>query len=633
MIQAENIHLYDYLQVIIRRRWAILTFFIVLVVTVLIGTLKQTRIYEAVTTLRIERSSPKVISVEQVTPMGDMANSQVYKDYYETQYKIILSPTTLKETAKALGMATEISGRNQKDPVKQLQKAVKVLPVKNSQLVEIKAEDPDPKMAARIANTLADEYIKRNLETSMATSASAAEWLQQKIDEQGNKLKDADIALQKYREAHNIKLLPEASMMQQDTALEDVKTEYTKLQAQLASYSERYTDEHPAMIELKAQLDSMRNKIQGLGDVNTSNDIAEFRVLERNVQTNKRMYDALLSRMKEIDIAGTLNVNNISILDRAEAPEKPSKPNLVLNMVLAVMVGLVMGVGLGFFLDYLDATIKSPQDVKDILGLHFLGGIPKIKDVSESERDKVVHLRPASPEAEAYRHIRTEILNLISDAKGPKAMMITSAEPQAGKTITSVNIAIALAMAGHRVLLIDSDLRRAQLHRVFGYHRADGFCDYITENRGLDSILKDTEIKNLKIITSGRKTENPSEVIGSERVKTLIQEGKEKFDLVLFDSPPVLSVTDAVVLADKVDASVVVVRSGKIFAPAAMRVKEKLAMTKAKLLGVILNELRSEHGGYYDYYHYYGEEGTRRSGRHEKKENLKIKAPMPSAKV
>jgi tyrosine-protein kinase Etk/Wzc len=388
------------------------------------------------------------------------------------------------------------------------------------------------------------------------------------------------------------------------------------------------------MVELKSQINSLRNKIQGLEDVDEGNKTMEYRALEREAQTNKRMYEILLSRLKEVDVMRTLNVNNISVVDRAAAPEKPSKPNLILNMVLAVMVGLVMGIGLGFFIDYLDMTIKSPTDIRDVMESRFLGGVPGIVTDLEIENtetwmDKIMQLKPTSPVAEAYRHIRTEILSLLTREPNQKVIIITSAEPQAGKTISSANIAIALAQNGHKVLFIDADLRKPQLHKVFNLDRHGGLGDYLMGKTDLMAIIKDAGIENLEVVTSGKNVSNPAEVIGSKRMADLIAQAKSMFDFVIFDSPPVISVTDAVILSDMSDAAIQVVRSGRILALAAIKVKEKLMNTKAKFLGVVLNDLKAEHSdyGYYHYYkynHYYGEEGQRRNPK-KKEETFKEK--------
>lgn len=609
--RVPEIHLRDYIQVIFRRRWIIFTFFIVVVTTVLISTFKQIPIYQATTTIRIEHSSPQVVSVQEVTPMG--ASGYAYRDYYETQYKLIKSYTVLKRVVDALGMSSAHNEKDREgDPAKKLAGAVRVNVVRNSQLVEISAEDPVPEMAAKIADTVAEEFIRQNLERNINAANDAARWLSHKIEEQRQKLKDAEIALQEYREKHNLSILPH---LDGDESSESIKTEYAGLQSLYANYAERYTDAHPKMVELKAQIESLKNKIQGLEDINLGDKTMEYRVLEREVQTNKRMYEILLTRLKEIDLSSTLNVNNVSIIDRAQVPVKPVKPKVKLNLLLAVIVGAMGGIGLGFFVEYLDTTIKSPEDLQEATGFRFLGAIPAIEEErDEIRRDKMVYYKPHSVVAELYRSIRTEITQLISLNQGPKAILFASAEPQAGKTITSSNLALAFAQGDKRVVFVDCDLRKPQLDKVFGVERNPGVAEYLLENTSLDAIIKDTEEEGLKIITSGRIPPNPAEVIDSERMKQFISQLKERFDVILFDSPPVISVTDAAILAEMLDYMIWVVRSGKTFVPLMRRVKDKFSRVNEKILGSVLNDVKAHHSSYYydyyRYYDYYGGEGA-----------------------
>jgi len=616
---VKEIHISDYLQVLLRRRWVIITFFIVLVTTVIINTLKQTPIYEASATLLIEHKSPRVISVQEVTPMGagDYAS---YREYYETQYKLIKSPTLLKKVADAVGLK---AGERRKGdtPVKKLLKVIKVTPVRNSQLLEISAEDPNPELAAKIANTVAEEYIRQNLERNINAANEAAEWLTKQISEQKDKVMKSEIALQEYRLKHNINVLPEVTS---EVAIEDVKAEYAKLQAQLASYSERYTDEHPKKMELKAQINSLKNKIQGLEDVDVGAQSMEYRVLEREVQTNKQMYEVLLTRLKEINISSTLNVNNVSIIDKAQVPMRPAKPKVKQNILLAIVIGLFGGIGLAFMVDYFDNTIKSVDDVKNILEEHVLGSIPDIEEKEEAKKDKIVLYEPHSPISESYKAVRTEVCRLIGQSEGlKKIILITSAEPQAGKTTTVSNLGISLAQKGNKIVLVDADLRKPQLHRIFSLEKHQGLSEYLADGTNINSIIKNTEIENLKVITSGKIPRNPAELIGCARMKDFIQDLRDRFDFVIFDSPPVISVTDPVILADMVDAFIQVVRSGKAFVPIVLRARERLENIRARSLGVILNDLNIYHGDYYYYRYYryyYGEDKKSRTQSDSPKE-------------
>ena len=607
-----QVHLRDYLQIILRRRWIVITFFTVLVTTVIIGTLKQTPVYEGTTTLLIERKSPRVISVQEVSPMGT-SDYHAYKDYYETQYKLIRSRAVLTKVADSVKI--NISNR-ETNPVDKLLKIVTVNPIKNSQLVKISAQHPHPAMAAEIANTVAEEYIRQNLERNINVADDASQWLSERIEDQRQKLRDAEKALQEYREDNNLTILPQ---VRGNEAVENITAEYARLQAQLANYSQRYTGEHPKMIELKAQIVSLRNKIQGLEDISAGDTTMEYRVLEREAQGNKRMYEILLTRLKEIDLSGSLDVNNISIIDRAQIPPKPIKPNVKLNIILAVMVGFIGGMGLAFFVDYLDTTIKSAEDIKETLGLCFLGAIPEIIEEKDGiKKDKTVYYQPHCVISESYRAVRTEVSKLMSDKADSKSILITSAEPQSGKTLTASNLAISFSQTANKVILVDCDLRKPQMDKIFNLDKEPGLTEYLLGKADIDSIIKYTEAENLTVITSGKIPRNPAEIIGYEKMKELINDLKNRFDFIFFDSPPVISVTDAVILADIVDGLIQVVRSGKALMSIAQTVKERLANTKANNLGVILNAMKAYHGDYsyyYRYYRYYGQDTGRRKAQ------------------
>ncbi|MFH1799228.1 MAG: polysaccharide biosynthesis tyrosine autokinase [Candidatus Omnitrophota bacterium] len=639
-----EIHLEEYLPVILRRRRLILTFFTVVVTLVGIGTLTMKPVYESKSTIQIEKSGPRVTSIQEVAPQGGASESYGgSRDYYyETQYKLLLSPTLLKRVIDALGLySDQESKRKIQDPVKELRKFVRVKPIRNSQLVEIAVRDTDPKQAAKITTELVDEYVRLNFDRNIKTTGAAAEWLTKKIDEQRRQLVEAEQALQKYREANKIEVLPQVRLGGEQAA-EDVKTEFAKAQALLDSYTERYTEEHPKMIELRSQILSLKNKIQGMEGVDAGNKTSEYRALEREVDTSQRMYDVLLARLREVDVTSTINISNITVIDRAEVPLKPVKPRVLLNMLLAVVFGLFGGVGLAFFIDYMDTTIKSPQDIREALESRFLGSVPELDErILEMEKDKFTHLQPSAPMSEHFRHIRTEVLSLLPEGADLKAFVVTSPDPQAGKTMTSSNFAIVMSQCGSKVLFVDADMRKPQLHKVFNLNRHDGLSEYLTSAVTFRLTIQDPGIEGLKVVTAGNSVPNPAELIGSKKMSEFIAEAKKMFDFVIFDTPPVISVTDAVVLAGMTDASILVVRSGKILAPGARSAKDKLTGAKKKFLGVVLNGMKPENSdlGYYQYYHsysYYGEDGRRRSASGAKvetfKDKLQILKPAPDSK-
>ncbi len=579
---TQELHLTDYIKVISRKRWVVIATFVVIVTLATIWTLKQTPIYRAGAILMIDPATPKIVSFQEIVPMGP-GSLYGYSDYYSTQLKLMKSRSLLKKVAEELGVKAVPS--------------ITVEAIKESRLVSIAAESSDPKLAANAVNALAGMYVRQNLEKNLQISDEAVEWLSQKIKDQRERFQESEYLAQKYREEHNLNVLPQLTG---EAANEAIKGEYAQLQAQLANYEQRYTDKHPKIIELKAQIHSLKAKIYGLEEVDMGKEAMEYRVLERDVRTNKRMYELLLTRLKEASVTSTLTSNNISIVDEAQVPKRPIRPNHKKNISIAIIMGLVIGVGLAFFADYMDHTIKTPLDV-DVLKARLLGIVPDIKNSSE-DRDRIAFFKPRSPASEAYRGIRTEIIH--SGCENLRSLLVTSGEPLTGKTITLVNLGIVFAQNGSKVLLVDSDLRKPRAHKIFGLDLEPGMSEYLAEGTEFSSIIKETGIDNLRMITAGKLPPNPAEILSSGELDRFMSEANKQFDLVIFDSPPVASVADASILANKLDAIVQVVRSGKSHLPVVISTDDKMAKSSATVIGVILNGLTARRGYYY--YNYYG---------------------------
>jgi capsular exopolysaccharide synthesis family protein len=355
----------------------------------------------------------------------------------------------------------------------------------------------------------------------------------------------------------------------------------------------------------------------------------QYNILKREADTNKELYKGLLQRMKEAGISAGIMASNIQVVDQAELPTRPHKPNKQLNLLLAVVVGLFLGVGLAFFFEYLDNTVKTPEDVEQLIRLPSFGMVPEISYERKKRMEKgtsypvelVTFGHPKSMLSEAYRNIRTSIL-LSFPEKPPKKIAISSPNPAEGKTTTVINTAIALSQTGARVLIIDSDLRKPRVHRVFNEENGVGLSNFLSGHAALESIIKKTDIPNLSYIPSGPIPPNPSELIGSNLFKSMMQSLGERFDHLVLDSPPVLGFADAIILSTSVDGIILVVLGGKTPRETLQRAKEVLHQVNAKILGVVINRIdiqRSDYGYYYYRYHYY-------YGKERKKKEL----PAPS---
>ena len=394
---------------------------------------------------------------------------------------------------------------------------------------------------------------------------------------------------------------------------------------------------------------------------------AEYEILKRDVDTARSLYTNLLKRLKDVDVAAEIRTSNVSVVDWAQVPTRPSSPKKLLYILVASLVGGLVSVATALFLEYLDNTVRTPEEVERHLHLPTLGVVPSFKlssmlDVStysngynganprrpvgdfhkgESEQEEVtaehvnsaelvVHRQPLSVISEAYRTIRTAIL-LSSAERTPQVLLFTSSISGEGKTTTAVNEAVTLVLTGSRVMMIDADIRKPKLHSIFNVPNAHGLSSCLAGQSNIASSIYEVPLNGkvrrnddgahgcpntdditggLFVVPSGPLPPNPAELLGSRRMKDLIEALREQYDYIIFDTPPVLPVTDAVVLATMSDGVVLVIRSQETPVKSAIRSQQRLESARTKILGVVLNDVDVTNGNYEDYkgYRYYSYE-------------------------
>lgn len=423
-----------------------------------------------------------------------------------------------------------------------------------------------------------------------------------------------------------------------DPVMQALRTEEIKIEKDIMEMSKKYGEKHPQMIRLKEDLRALREKMsseskriitsvkndyelakareaglrnslaQGKGEAMAlSEKSIQYGVLKREVESNQQLYDALLKRIKETSLIEEVKSFNIYIVDKAEVPKGPVRPRKFLNVLLSIVVGLFGGVGIAFFLEYVDNTFKKPEDVEERLSLPILGVIPSMNKTDQDELlETIAHTNQKSAISETYRALRTSIL--LSAVEPVKSFVVTSSLEDEGKTTTAINLAITLAQMDKMVLLVDADLRKPKVHTVFGIDNAVGLSSFLARQIVRD-MIKTSPVHNLRIITSGPLPPNPSELLGSKRMKEFLDVVNEKFDIVVLDTAPVITVTDTTILSDLVDGTVMVIRSGRTTFDVARRGVKLLRDINAKILGVVLNSVDTEREGYkylYPYYYQYG---------------------------
>ncbi|MDP2895525.1 MAG: polysaccharide biosynthesis tyrosine autokinase [bacterium] len=354
--------------------------------------------------------------------------------------------------------------------------------------------------------------------------------------------------------------------------------------------------------------------------------VNQYEGLLREVDTTKKLYDEILNRSRETDISERTEKSDVRIVDRAEVPGAPFKPRTERNIMLALIAGLIIGCGGAFFVEHLNDKVESPDDIEGYIGKPFLGAVPIITDNSLDgidEKARFVHLSPESTVSEAYRTLLAGI-HYSPAVNGMKTILVTSAGPSEGKTTTLTNMGIAAAQNGKRVLLVDSDLRRPTLHKIFGLRKEIGLTDYLVGEAGLEHIIQETDIPNLSVIARGASSPNPSGLISSERMKEFAKRIRDSYDLVLFDSPPCTVVSDPLILGNAMDAVINVAQCGRYSRKMIGRGIELLEGVNANVIGVVLNEVKERDHRYYYYYgyrYYYADDGEKK--HHSRKRNKK----------
>ena len=677
------------------------------------NTLGQVKIYQAQATVIFDPNPPRPLG-QKVDNIVELGSGSYWdnREYYETQYKIIQSMKVSTAVVAELGLNHDGAFLSNLPPgatapaadvpeetaAEVLRGRLKVEPVKDSRLANVKLEDADPLRAQRILGVVVDTYVQQNLDDAVNSTASAADWLRNQLDKLKVDLESSEMALHEYKERKNILSVAiddQSNMLREEmkqlndtlTSVRTKKEEYMARREELSKIKQENPTDLPASELLASGVlatlrtayeDAVRTRDGLLGEGKGKNypdvkeadakaeatrkallaevrniqraldkDVAvlkrqeagisglfetakkqaldlnlleiEYNRLHRSKDNNEKLYSLVLERTKESDLARVLRVNNIRVLDRPLVPKAPIRPQVSRSIAIGVFLGVALGVVMALARGLLDRTIKTPDEIEKDLGLAFLGLLPEMdeganastyskkrsrgKPARTMNAELVVHENPMSGIAEAARTIRTNLMFMAPD-KPYRTLLVTSAGPSEGKTTVATCIAIVLAQAGQRVALVDCDLRRPRVHRVFRKSSEFGVTTAMLDDSIEEAVLE-TEVPNLWVIPAGPIPPNPAELLHSEKFRKFLESVKNKFDRVIIDSPPIVPVTDAAVLSTLVDGTVLVVRAFKTtkdLARHAVRALHDLGVTKA---GAVLNAVNfSKHEYKYRYYYY-----------------------------
>lgn len=575
--------------------------------------------------------------------------------------------------------------------------------IKGTGLLEISYSASSPKLAANVANAIADEYIKWTLEAKSEMVGNASEFFTAQIEQLKKELEEreqqllaygrekdiisvepgSNITLQKleslnqdYASAVGDRVAKEARYREIQNSRPETIVDVSSLQAEQArlerDYAERlnlFKPEWPAMQQLKTQIDKGRENLAKVVRENAArirdgarNDYltalrreeslktvlgtqkseamalntnaVEYKSLKTEVDAKRTMLDSLLKRQSETEAMSRLNGErqaNVRVVDKALPPGGPYTPSLKRNGVFGLMGGLAVGMGLAFLLSLLDRSIRTPEQVEQLLGLPALGVVPAVggrpaggpavrlfrkkADAAEKEPSTIELLpfhQPRSRIAERYRDLRTSLL--LSRAGGVKSLVVTSSFSREGKTTTAVNLAIVLGQLGKRVLLVDADLHKPRIHEILKISNRTGLVSVLVGNVEPARAIVGTEIPQVSVMPSGPSSPNPSGLLSSDAMSRFLSLAQMNFDYVILDAPPVMPVTDSIVLASQTDGAVLCIHGGDTPREQIARVRDKLLRSNVRILGVVINNLDEEESGYGRHYGYddgyHGEEAA-----------------------
>ncbi|HUI89672.1 MAG TPA: polysaccharide biosynthesis tyrosine autokinase [Anaerolineales bacterium] len=562
-----------------------------------IWSLYQTPVYQASTRILITRAPQDKSS--DITYITDQELTQTYVQLLTTQP--VINAVSLK-----LGSIVDAQ-------------KIRVTPIVNTQIIQLTFEDNDPQRAAMVANTLVQVLIDQNEVLESGRYADTEASLQAQIKELQGQIDN----LQSQIDSVSTQAVQD-QLSEVQNQIASLQSEVASLQQDIQNHSattvsatptpqdqNQVTDDRARLSQIQPILNLYQQVYtnlvvlgQPVNSGNTSN-ATRLSQLQTTLGLYQQIYVNLLNNLETVQLARLQNTPSVVQIEPATAPDEPIRPKPLVNTLLAGVIVFLLMAGIVFLVEYLDDTLKTPEDIERRLGLSVIGYVTNIEYSRQDGREVYVLVQPRSPVSEAFRLLRTN-LEFSGIDKPLRTILVTSAGPCEGKTTISVNLAASIAQGGKSVILLDTDLRRPQIHTFFNLPNHAGFSDLFRGNN-LSFKMVGHDFGNLKdavVITSGNPPSNPTELLGSERMNQLLNSLKAAAEVVVLDSPPSM-VADAQILSSKVDGVILVVYPGHTQLGAALAAVEQMKRTGARILGVVLNRIPQKDSYYYSGYHYY----------------------------
>ncbi len=695
----------QYFQILMRRRWIVIAGLLAGLAIAAYISLTTTPLYRATATLEIAREASKIVDVKGVEPSSPAASME----FYQTQYGLLKSRSLAEQVVRNLrlddnetllygyGGSAPADVSNRADQRKALQsraanivlKNLIITPTRNSGLVNVSFDSPDRQLSARVANSVAENFISSNLARRFDASAYARRFLEDRLAQTRAKLEESERSLVAYASRERLINVTEAttgpegqstggsrslatadldslnsaltvarterinaqsryqqaqssgggnlSEARSDPAITSLRALRSQLYAEYSRDLTRFKPDYPAMLAQKQRIDEIDRQIgsqssgivRGLRaeyDASASREAMlqsrvdglknavldqrartiQYNIYQRDADTNRTLYDGLLQRYKEIGIAGGVGTNNVSIVDKAIAPNSPFTPRTAMNILLGLLAGTILGGLAAFLIEQLDESIVAPHDLEEKLGIPLLGSVPRVDD-GVKPLDLLEDRKSAL--SEAYLSIQTS-LRFATSHGAPRSMVVTSAKASEGKSTSSISIARNFASLGKKVALIDGDMRNPSLHRLLSLPNKQGLSDALIGEATPAMLMHGTSTPGLSVITSGPLPPNPAELLAGTGLQDFIDVLLRTVDHVVIDGPPVMGLADAPLIAAATEGTVFIIAAKETRAKAARIALRRLTDIQASITGAILTKFDVKQVGY-DYAYSYEYGGTK----------------------
>ncbi|MEK6647552.1 MAG: GNVR domain-containing protein [Candidatus Firestonebacteria bacterium] len=613
--------LHDYWRILRRRRGLIFFSEIAVVLATIIFTQIQTPIYQASSYVKLEQEASPSATIPGLENLG---LGQGMVDNLSIESKYIKTREVIESTAVKLGLINDNTPKIEKERVIQsLTSKINTTANQDTYNIQIIVTSTEQKEVAIIANAIASVYVEKAVENKNKKASNLKEFVGRQLEEVKKKLETTEDALKDFREKS------EATVGIGGT----LSSRLFELKSQEQELLKKYTIEHPQVIKIRQQMKEVDSRLKDLPA-----DELELSRLTREVRVNEELYYMLSKKFKESQISEADRSEVASVSSFASEPKTPIKPNKKLNIIVGAVLGLVIGFVSAFVMENVDTSIGTIEEIETYLQMSVLGMVPHLvtkEDKSSFLRrfgirdEKIADLRAKlifyhssrSSLTQSYHTLATNIKFALEKTQG-KTILFTSAGPSEGKTLTVCNLALTLAQSGAKVLLVEMDVRRPAISKMFGLSREPGLGDIIVGSmkwqdvaRGttdllltdltLEKILSEPGIENLKIITCGHIPSNPAEIVNAVQLRQFFNSVRAEFDYILLDCSPVLLFADALVVGALVDSCILLYQMGRIPREALKRAKTQLDNIKANTIGIILNSVKTaEFGPHYSYYQY-----------------------------